>query len=56
MARTLKKSPGHSAFRCRPTAGGDFSRSCSPATAAARLGVVKNTVAYRIRRAEEILG
>ncbi|MEU1344759.1 helix-turn-helix domain-containing protein [Streptomyces sp. NPDC005827] len=30
--------------------------NCSPATAAARLGVVKNTVAYRIRRAEEILG
>ncbi|MFD5593867.1 PucR family transcriptional regulator [Streptomyces griseorubiginosus] len=30
--------------------------NCSPATTAARLGVVKNTVVYRIRRAEEILG
>ncbi len=30
--------------------------NCSPATAAARLDVVKNTVVYRIRRAEEMLG
>lgn len=30
--------------------------NCSPATAAARLNVVKNTVVYRIRRAEELLG
>ena len=30
--------------------------NCSPAMAAARLGVVKNTVVYRIRRAEEMLG
>ncbi|MEY9841760.1 PucR family transcriptional regulator [Streptacidiphilus sp. EB103A] len=30
--------------------------NCSPATAAARLNVVKNTVVYRIRRAEEVLG
>ncbi|MFJ9353032.1 PucR family transcriptional regulator [Streptomyces mirabilis] len=30
--------------------------NCSPATAAARLDVVKNTVVYRIRRAEAMLG
>lgn len=30
--------------------------NCSPAMAAARLDVVKNTVVYRIRRAEEMLG
>ncbi|MFI1052889.1 PucR family transcriptional regulator [Streptomyces griseoruber] len=30
--------------------------NCSPATAAARLDVVKNTVVYRIRRAEQMLG
>lgn len=30
--------------------------NCSPASAATRLNVVKNTVVYRIRRAEELLG
>ncbi|MFE2062887.1 helix-turn-helix domain-containing protein [Streptomyces sp. NPDC059467] len=30
--------------------------NCSPATAAARLDVVKNTVVYRIRRAEQMQG
>ncbi|MFZ8758878.1 PucR family transcriptional regulator [Microbacterium sp. HMH0099] len=30
--------------------------NCSPATAASRLNVVKNTIVYRIRRAEELLG
>lgn len=30
--------------------------NCSPASTAARVNVVKNTVVYRIRRAEELLG
>jgi DNA-binding PucR family transcriptional regulator len=30
--------------------------NCSPRNAAARLNVVKNTVVYRVQRAEELLG
>ncbi|MER5795184.1 helix-turn-helix domain-containing protein [Streptomyces sp. NPDC001980] len=40
----------------RPTPRERLECNCSPATAAAQLDVVKNTVVYRIRRAEQMQG